>query len=64
MKPPVPIFLTCAACGHVHSETLQDLISGNVPLPLACPGCHRELSIDWDWIASQSELMGLAVVER
>lgn len=64
MKLPVPIFLTCSVCGHIHSETLQDLVSGKMPLTLACPACHRELSVDWDWIAGQAELMGLMDTER
>ncbi|WP_152624183.1 hypothetical protein [Cupriavidus sp. IDO] len=64
MKLPVPIFLTCTACGHIHSETLQDLVSGTVPLPLACPACHRELSVDWDSVAGQAELLGLMDTER
>ncbi|EYS87171.1 hypothetical protein CF68_03495 [Cupriavidus sp. SK-4] len=64
MKPPVPLFFTCTACGHIHSETLQDMVSGKLPEPLACPACHRELSIDWDWITDQAEQLGLIFTER
>ncbi|AGW94398.1 hypothetical protein N234_30615 [Ralstonia pickettii DTP0602] len=60
----MPIFLTCTVCGHVHSETLQDLVSGKLPLPLLCPACHHELAVDRDWIADQAELMGLTQTAR
>lgn len=62
MKPPVPLFFTCTACGHIYSETLQDMVSGR--LPLTCPACHRDLSVDWDWINDQAEQMGLISTER
>lgn len=64
MKPPVPIFITCASCGYVHSETLQDMVSGKLPQPLTCPACHHELGVDWGWIADQAELIGLTQTER
>lgn len=64
MKPLVPIFMTCAMCGHVHSKTLQDMVSGKLSQPLTCPACHHELSVDRDWIADQAELMGLMDTER
>jgi hypothetical protein len=64
MKPPVPLFFTCTTCGHVHSETLQDLVSGKLPQPLTCPACRTELNVDWDWINDQAQQLGLVFPAR
>ncbi|GLC91550.1 hypothetical protein Tamer19_09580 [Cupriavidus sp. TA19] len=63
MKPPVPLFFTCAVCGHVHSETLQYGL-GEAPRPLTCPACHRELGIDWGWVTDPAAQLGLISTER
>ncbi len=64
MKSPIPIFLTCKKCGHIHSETLQNAVSGRLAPPVACPRCHSELDIDWDWIMREAEITGLIRGER
>lgn len=64
MKPPIPIFLTCKKCGHIHAETLQNAVSGTMSQPLVCPRCQCELDIDWDWITREAEITGLIRGER
>lgn len=64
MKSPIPIFFTCAHCGHVHAETLQDAISGRMPVPLSCPRCERALAIDWDALTRLAQASGLLVASE
>jgi hypothetical protein len=59
MKSPIPIFLTCKECGHIHSESLQDAVAGKLASPLLCPRCSHVLDIDWDWIDREALLAGL-----